>query len=135
MKHHDLKIWPVPFAEVRAGRKTFEIRNNDRDYQSGDTVTLHEWDPLTHTYTGKREGPFTVGTVIPAGEWGFPENLCVFSLLRPSPVVMPEGVREAMAVFVEGHYNSARHGERATFDAGLLLASVLRSMARGEGEA
>lgn len=42
--HHDLKIDPKYFAAVITGVKPFEIRNNDREYQAGDTVTLHEWD-------------------------------------------------------------------------------------------
>lgn len=42
-KHHYLKILPCFFAEVIAGNKHFEIRrNNDRDFQRGDTVTLQE---------------------------------------------------------------------------------------------
>ena len=40
MKHHDLKIEERYLEEVIAGRKTFEIRFNDRDYQVGDTVSL-----------------------------------------------------------------------------------------------
>lgn len=93
--HHDLKIWPTPLAAVRAGTKTFEIRENDRDFREGDTVTLHEFapsytvadSPYPPGYTGEKEGPFTIGTVVPGGQWGLPENLCVFSLIRPSPAV------------------------------------------------
>lgn len=43
--HHDLKIWPQYFQRVSNGSKTFEIRENDRGFQQGDTVTLREWDP------------------------------------------------------------------------------------------
>ena len=42
--NHDLKITPAYFHAVQDGRKTFEIRHNDRGYQAGDTVTLNEWD-------------------------------------------------------------------------------------------
>lgn len=43
--HHDLKILPPYFQAVLDGRKTFEIRKDDRGYQAGDTVMLHEYDP------------------------------------------------------------------------------------------
>lgn len=44
MKTHDLKILPKYFKEVWYGRKTFEIRKNDRNYEVGDKIILHEWD-------------------------------------------------------------------------------------------
>lgn len=42
---HELKIWPMYYSRVADGSKTFEVRENDRHFQSGDTVTLREWDP------------------------------------------------------------------------------------------
>lgn len=38
--HHDLKIEEQYFDRIADGTKTFEIRFNDRGYQTGDTVTL-----------------------------------------------------------------------------------------------
>lgn len=42
--HHRLKTYPVWFQRVWEGSKTFEVRLNDRGFQSGDRVTLREWD-------------------------------------------------------------------------------------------
>ena len=42
---HTLKIWPQFYHPVAFGAKTFEVRNNDRAFQKGDTVILKEWDP------------------------------------------------------------------------------------------
>lgn len=51
---HVLKTWPEFFEAVLDGRKTFEIRKNDRDYHEGDSLVLQEWDPKDQKYTGRR---------------------------------------------------------------------------------
>lgn len=42
MRHHDLKLFAKYFQAIEEGRKTSEVRFDDRGYQVGDTVTLHE---------------------------------------------------------------------------------------------
>ena len=37
---HELKIDPEPFDMIRAGKKTFELRKNDRDFRAGDVLRL-----------------------------------------------------------------------------------------------
>ena len=49
---HELKTWPIFFQQTKQGRKTFEIRKNDRDYHAGDTLLLREWCPSKQEYTG-----------------------------------------------------------------------------------
>lgn len=62
-KHHDLKIAPVYFDAVNEGRKTFEVRNNDRGFKNADTIMLKEWDAI-NGYSG-REILFEIGYVLP----------------------------------------------------------------------
>jgi len=50
---HDLKTWPEYFLQVVVGKKTFEIRKNDRDFKVKDILHLQEWDPKTEQYTGQ----------------------------------------------------------------------------------
>jgi ASC-1-like (ASCH) protein len=79
-KHHDIKILPIYFDYVREGRKTFELRINDRDYQSADTVTLHEWEK--DNYTG-RKIKFEIGYVLKLNNFiNTDSDHVVFSLLE-----------------------------------------------------
>lgn len=48
---HELKIWPGFFEAVSSGDKTFEVRNNDRDFRQGDALVLREYAP-------RQEGPW-----------------------------------------------------------------------------
>ena len=49
---HELKILPHFFREVISGRKTFEIRKNDRPFRKGDMLALNEYDAEKKDYTG-----------------------------------------------------------------------------------
>lgn len=53
VRRHDLKTWPEFFADLMAGNKPFELRKNDRDFQVGDELCLHEYDPATKAYSGR----------------------------------------------------------------------------------
>ena len=46
---HSLKTEPKYFEAVASGKKTFELRKNDRDFRVGDYLALNEWDG---DYTG-----------------------------------------------------------------------------------
>jgi len=59
---------------MRSGNKTFEVRKNDRGYQPGDLLVLHEWDQATQRYSGNRiiAGPVTfIGYDLPGLQNGY----------------------------------------------------------------
>lgn len=49
---HALKTLPRFFTAIVQGIKTFEIRENDRDFRVNDRLILEEWDG--ERYTGRR---------------------------------------------------------------------------------
>lgn len=51
---HSVKVWPEFFQAMWTGAKLFEIRLNDRDYQVGDVVDLHEYDPERKMYLDRQ---------------------------------------------------------------------------------
>lgn len=53
---HKLKTIQPYFNEVKEGKKTFELRKNDRGFKQGDLLILEEFDPelgYDAGYTGK----------------------------------------------------------------------------------
>jgi len=89
MALHELKCWPIPFAAVSSGAKTFEFRKNDRNFRMGDTLLLREWIPSA---CRNRDGEYTGGqlrfrvTYLLAGpSFGVPTGYCVMSIAEVSP--------------------------------------------------
>ncbi|WEA53357.1 DUF3850 domain-containing protein [Weissella paramesenteroides] len=50
MKVHELKLDDVYFNDVRDGKKTFEIRKNDRDFEEGDLLALSRYKDGSYCY-------------------------------------------------------------------------------------
>ena len=50
---HALKITPEYYEAVRAGIKKFEVRENDRNFKTGDYLALNELDDTRTEYTGR----------------------------------------------------------------------------------
>lgn len=76
---HELKCWPKYFDAVYDGRKTFEFRDNDRDFNVGDTLVLHRWDPNKREYTGSalERG---VSFLLEGPDFGLPAGKVVLAL-------------------------------------------------------
>jgi hypothetical protein len=79
MSEHSLKTWPSFFEAVRTGRKTFEARRADRDFEVGDILALNEYDPRRDVYTG-RDLRARVTYILRGGEFGIERGYCVMAI-------------------------------------------------------
>lgn len=52
MTHHVLKAHPPMFYAVKDGTKNFEVRKDDRAFQTGDTVEIGYYDPTPPSSPG-----------------------------------------------------------------------------------
>lgn len=75
---HVLKCWPAAYDATLDGRKLFEYRFDDRDYEVGDQLVLLRWDPHTQLYTGY--GLIVDVTYILRGRHGVPAGFCVLGI-------------------------------------------------------
>lgn len=85
MKVHDLKIWPHFLEEIRAGRKTFEVRSTkDRCFQAGDQLYLHTYDPVTRVMSYSESITVDVLAVY-TGVRGLAPDMAILSIRLPQP--------------------------------------------------
>lgn len=76
---HELKTVNPHFTDVWEGRKTFEIRKNDRDFKIGDSLILKEYDPSTDSYSG-RKITCQITHILQGGEYGIDPDYCILSI-------------------------------------------------------
>ncbi len=88
MNAHHLKSWSSNFQAILDGRKTFDIRENDRDYAVGELLLLREWHPegawrpnptFEPGYYTDRSLTTTI-VHMEQGRWGMPSHLAVLGL-------------------------------------------------------
>ena len=75
---HEVKILPRWFEDVKSGKKNFEIRKNDRNYQVGDFIELKEWD--VGGYTGRSVKRNIEYIYQGDGIYGLSEDYCILGL-------------------------------------------------------
>lgn len=79
---HELKTENPGFTAIIEGKKTHEVRKDDRDYAIDDFLHLREYAcSATPCYLG-REAWVRVTYKSPGGSWGLPPDLCVLSVER-----------------------------------------------------
>lgn len=75
---HHLKSWPEYFEAQWDCSKQFELRHNDRGYEVGDELLIHEWTPGVCTFT-RRVLHLSVNHVLHGGVFDLPGHICVMS--------------------------------------------------------
>ena len=79
MTIHELKISPKYFEDVKAHKKNFEIRKDDRNYQVGDLITLKEYE--NGEYTGREIKNIPIGYILrDVPEYGLKEGYCILGM-------------------------------------------------------
>lgn len=81
--HHDLKIWPEFFDMVLVGRKRFELRRDDRNFQVHDTLTLKEFDPEA-SYSGREIQAHITYKLTDAAHFGLMDGHCILGIRTES---------------------------------------------------
>ncbi len=83
---HELKIWPAFFEQVISGKKKFEIRRNNRNYQVGDILLFREYKqecvhgyPTVGEYTG-RKAYFNIDYILEGYQWGIRHEFVAMSI-------------------------------------------------------
>jgi len=79
VRTHELKCWPVYFAAIDNGSKTFEYRKDDRGYAVGDQLTIREWDAGCGEYTG-RVAKKSVTYIMRGGTFPLPDDMVILAL-------------------------------------------------------
>jgi hypothetical protein len=78
---HNLKTIQPFFDDVWSGKKRFELRKNDRNYQIGDTVVLEEWGPDENgdlSYYGRATRKTISYILKDCPEFGLMPEYCIF---------------------------------------------------------
>lgn len=86
--NHRLKCWPEFFGEILEGNKKHDLRrSSDREFSVGDKLLLEEFDPVTATYTGRRQlvtVTYITSHVMPCAlsQDALGEGFCILSIAR-----------------------------------------------------
>lgn len=74
-----LKIWCKSFEAILDGTKTFEVRENDHDYQIHDILLLREYSPIELKYSGRE---CMVQITYIQTEFGLPDGIVCMSVKK-----------------------------------------------------
>lgn len=76
-QYHELKIETKYFEAVIRGKKKFELRKNDRNFQPKDTFILREFE--NGLPTGRVSAMLEIQYVFKGGEYGLDPDYCIFN--------------------------------------------------------
>jgi ASC-1-like (ASCH) protein len=79
MTLHELRTWPHFFEAVWDGRKTAELRRDDRGFAVGDIILLQEYEPTSGDYSG-REILARVTHIVDSATFGLQDGHVMLSM-------------------------------------------------------
>lgn len=87
---HEVKCWPEYFDRLLNGDKPFELRKNDRDYQTGDKLHVFEYDNSDDVPVGvdrytERSAMFDITYVLKGPCFGLAEGWAILGLKKEEP--------------------------------------------------
>lgn len=127
-KLHNLKIQSVHFNDVLAGRKTAEVRFNDRDYQVGDCLNLLEIDE-DEALTGQDLNA-EISHVLHGGQFGIEKGWCVLSLTK-EPHLISKNLISLLSDRLEECCDCIEAGYPATRKAGCVTTDAEETVKHG----
>jgi hypothetical protein len=83
---HTLKCWPEYIQPIIDGKKKFEIRKHDRDFQVGDLLELQEYNPINKSYTD-RKILVSITHIMRGPTMGISNGYCIMSI---DPIISGE---------------------------------------------
>lgn len=78
MTIHRLKCESIYFNDVIGGVKRFELRKNDRNFETNDIIYLHE--TVSGRYTGRESPAMKVIYILHGGKFGLEKGYCIMQL-------------------------------------------------------
>jgi len=79
---HELKTWEEYFKALWEGHKTFEVREDDRNFEVGDMLDLKEYDHIKDSFSG-RYIRAEITYKLNGGSFGIEKGYCVLGLNDP----------------------------------------------------
>ena len=76
-QHHYLKTETQYYQDIERGKKKFELRKNDRDFQVGDM--LHLGESVNGVKTGRSLPPLEIQYILHGGQFGLNEGYCIIN--------------------------------------------------------
>lgn len=84
MKQHVLKTIDIYWDAILDGTKTFEVRKNDRAFQTGDELILERWERdkfgVLHMTVPRRRICAKISYLLQGGQFGIEPAYCVLGL-------------------------------------------------------
>lgn len=85
VKIHKLKTHPEYFKNIKMGRKTAEVRIDDRDFCIGDPMIIKEYLPKKKKLTGRKVGVVITDIVRLKRMFDIEPNLVLLSFMKMDP--------------------------------------------------